>query len=340
MHFIPTGPRAARVVAHAIPKHAVLKNTALAAALLYAGMPLAHADFPDHAITIVVGYTAGGANDILARIMADKLSKELKQSVIVENKPGVASIVGATYVAKAKPDGYTLLMGASGPISFNPSLYKQLPYSPDKDLAPISLVATFPLILLTQNSNPATGTLPGLIDYANKNPKLANYGASAASFQLMTELFKKKTGTQFMYIPYKGSADSVTAVTTGDATIALVDAGPAMAGIQGGRVRPVAVTSAARVSYLPNVPTMKELGIDMQSELWSGLFAPAGTPAPIMAKLQKAVSEAVQSPEVQKRITDLSMTPKSSTSEDFHKQIEAEIALWIGVAKDAGIEPN
>jgi tripartite-type tricarboxylate transporter receptor subunit TctC len=318
----------------------LFRPAALAAAMLCTASGAASAAYPDHAITIVVGYSAGGANDILARVMAEKMSSLLKQSVIVENKPGVASIVGATYVAKAKPDGYTLLMGASGPISFNPSLYKKLPYSPDKDLVPISLVGTFPLILLTQASNPATATLAGLVDYAKKNPKASNYSASAASFQLMTELFKKKTGTQFVYIPYKGSADAITAVTTGDATMTLVDSGPATPAIQGGRVRALAVTSAARTAYLPNVPTMAELGIDMQVELWSGLFAPAGTPPDIIGKLEQTVHQAIDSPEVKKRITDLSITPTSNTSEAFHRQIETEIELWKGVAKDAGIEPN
>ena len=297
-------------------------------------------DFPTKPITIIVGYTAGGANDILARILAEKMSADLHQPVIVENRPGVSSIVGAVYVAKAKPDGYTLLLGASGPISFNPSLYKSLPYSPEKDLVPVSLVGTFPLVLLTQTANPDTATLKGLIQYAKAHPDKANYSASAASFQLITELFKRQSDTQFLYIPYKGSSESIIAVTGGDATMTLVDSGPAMPAIKGGRVRALAITSAERSPYMPDVPTMKELGVDMNVELWSGLFAPAGTPPEVVKRLERSVHDAIASPDVQQRIAGLSITPVSSTSEALAARVKKEIRLWQDVATAAGIQPN
>lgn len=304
------------------------------------GAAQAQGDYPSHPITIVVGYSAGGANDILARILAGKMSDILKQSVIVENKPGISSIVGATYVAKAKPDGYTLLMGASGPISFNPALYKSLPYSPDKDLAPISQVGIFPLVLLTQTANKQTATLEGLEAYSKAHPDKSNYSASSASFQLMTELFKKQTGTQFVHIPYKGSMNSINAVGTGDATMTLVDIGPATVGVKGGRVRALAVTSAQRARYLPDVPTMKELGINMEVELWSGLFAPAGTPPAVIQKLARTVHDAMQAPDVRKRIEALSITPTSNTPAEFAALIAKEIPMWKRVAREAGVKPN
>lgn len=304
------------------------------------GAAQAQGDYPSHPITIVVGYSAGGANDILARILAGKMSDILKQSVIVENKPGISSIVGATYVAKAKPDGYTLLMGASGPISFNPALYKSLPYSPDKDLAPISQVGIFPLVLLTQTANKQTATLEGLKAYSKAHPDKSNYSASSASFQLMTELFKKQTGTQFVHIPYKGSMNSINAVGTGDVTMTLVDIGPATVGVKGGRVRALAVTSAQRAQYLPDVPTMKELGINMEVELWSGLFAPAGTPPAVIRKLAQTVHDAMQAPDVRKRITALSITPTSDTPAEFAALIAKEIPMWKRVAREAGVKPN
>nr|WP_255592788.1 tripartite tricarboxylate transporter substrate binding protein [Bordetella sp. BOR01] len=276
----------------------------------------------------------------MARIVADKMSSILKQSIIVENKPGVASIIGATYVAKAPADGYTLLMGASGPISFNPSLYKSLPYSPDKDLTPISLVGTFPLLLLTQASNPATATVPGLIEYSKAHPEAANYSASAASFQLITELFKNKTNSNFVYVPYKGSADSITAVARGDTAMTLVDSGPGLAAVNGGRVRALAVTSAERMPYLPDVPTMRELGLDLDVQLWSGLFAPANTPREVIATLQQAVQQAITAPEVKQRIAALSITPTSSAPDALAAQVTDEIALWKKVATEAGIQPN
>lgn len=310
------------------------------AALLAAPGARAEEPYPAKPITIIVGYGPGGANDLLARLVAEKMSVLLKQPVIVENKPGAGSIIGANFVAKAKPDGYTLLMGASGPISFNPSLYKKLPYDPQKDLTPVSLLGTFPLVLVTQKSNPDTASLPGLIAYAHAHPGKSNYSASSASFQLITELFKRRTNTQFEYIPYKSSYESVMAVGTGDATISLADTSPAMQGIAGGRVRPVAVTSPQRISFLPDTPTLKELGIDMNVELWSGLFVPAGTPAAVVAKLEQTVGAIIGDGEVRKRIETLSITPVSSTSKAFAARIAEEIPLWKKVAEDAGIQPN
>lgn len=317
-----------------------------AAAVMVAGIGTAFCtaaaaqEFPTHPITIVVGYSAGGANDVLARIVAEKMTASLGQTVVVVNKPGVASIIGAGFVAQQKPDGYTLLMGASGPMSFNPALYKTLPYAPDKDFVPISLVGTFPLVLLTQTANAETATVSALIRFVKAHPGGCNFSASAASFQLMTELFKRQAGIQCQYIPYKGSSDSIVAVGSGDATMTLVDIGPAIPAVAGQRVRAVAITAGSRVPALPSTPTMKQAGIDLDVELWSGLFAPAGTPAPIVRKLESAVRDAVASPDVQERIGALSITPKSSTSEELAARVKSEIRIWQQVAKDAGIQPN
>jgi tripartite-type tricarboxylate transporter receptor subunit TctC len=311
-----------------------------AAAMLAVSSVRAEDAYPSKPITIIVGYTTGGANDLLARVVAEKMSTLLKQPVIVENKPGAGSIIGANFVAKAKPDGYTLLMGASGPISFNPSLYKKLPYDPQKDLTPVSLVGTFPLILLTQKSNPDTGSLPNLIAYAKGHPANSNYSASSASFQLISELFKRQTQTKFEYIPYKGSYESVMAVSTGDATMTLVDSGPAMQGVAGGRVRALAVTSPQRTSFLADTPTLKELGIDMNVELWSGLFVPAGTPPAVVGKLEQTVKTIMDDADVRKRVESMSITPASSTSKDFAARIAEEIPFWQKIAQAAGIQPN
>src|SRR3990167_566257 len=298
----------------------------------------AAADFPTRPITIVVGFSAGGSSDVLARIVAEKLSIGLGQPVVVENRAGVASIVGAAFVAKAKPDGYTLLIGASGPIVFNHALYAKLPYTP-QDFAPISLIGTFPLLLLTQANNPAK-SIQELISYSRQNPDKANYGASSASFQLITELFNSKTGARFAHIPYKGSNDSITAVMTGDVTMTLVDAGAASAGLQSGRVKALAVTSAERLKDFPNIPTMSELGVDLKVSFWSGLLAPAGTPAPIVKRLQEEMVRVIDMPDVKKRISALSVTPVSSTPEEFAKLIATEIPLWRQVAQDNNIKAN
>jgi tripartite-type tricarboxylate transporter receptor subunit TctC len=303
-------------------------------------LPLAAgaADYPTRPITIVVGFSAGGSSDVLARIVAEKLALALGQPVVVENRAGVASIVGAAFVAKAKPDGYTLLMGASGPIVFNHALYAKLPYGP-QDFAPVSLVCTFPLLLLTQAANPAK-SVPELVNFSKQNPGKANYGASSASFQLITELFNSKTGARFAHIPYKGSNDSIMAVMTGDVTMALVDAGAASAALQGGRVKALAVTSAERLRDMPGLPTLSELGVDLKVSFWSGLLAPAGTPAAIVKRLQEEIAKVVELPDVRKRMSDLSVTPASSTPEEFARLIATEIPLWTRVAQDNNIKAN
>jgi tripartite-type tricarboxylate transporter receptor subunit TctC len=294
------------------------------------------ADFPTRQITIVVGYSPGGANDLLARIVAEKLTTTLGQPVVVENRPSVASIVGAAYVAKAKPDGYTLLMGASGPIVFNHSLYAKLPYGP-QDFAPISLIGTFPMVLLTQANNPAK-TVQELVNFSKANPDKSNYSASAASFQLITELFNNKTGARFAHVPYKGSNDAITAIMAGDVTMSLVDTGPASRALQGGRVKAMAITSVERLPEMASIPTMSELGIDLKVSFWSGLLAPAGTPAPILKQLQEEVARVLAMPDVIKRIAALSITPKGNTPEEFAKLIASEIPLWKKVAQDNNIK--
>jgi tripartite-type tricarboxylate transporter receptor subunit TctC len=300
-------------------------------------LPFAQAaDFPVKPITIIVGYTPGGANDILARIVAEKLTVSMGQPVVVENKASVASIVGASFVAKAKPDGYTIIMGASGPMVFNHALYAKLPYA-SQDFAPISLVGTFPMVLLTQSANPAK-TVQELVNVSKQNPEKSNYSASSASFQLITELFNSRTGAKFGHVPYKGSNESITAVIAGDVTMTLVDAGPASRAMQGGRVKAMAVTSSERLPEMPNLPTMKEVGVDLNVSFWSGLLAPAGTPAQIVKQLSDEIAKVLAMPDVVKRISALSITPKSSTPEEFSKLIASEIPVWKKVAQDNNIK--
>ncbi|MES1979179.1 MAG: tripartite tricarboxylate transporter substrate binding protein [Pseudomonadota bacterium] len=301
-------------------------------------MAAAQGAYPNRPVTIVVGYSAGGGVDAMARIMAEKLPSIIGQPVIVENRPSVGAIVGTSYVAKAKPDGYTLLMGAPGPIIFNHAVYAKLPYAP-QDLTPISFVSDSPLILIVNANNPAKN-VQELVAQSKQNPDKSNYGASSASFQLITELFKKKTGGQFTHIPYKGANDAVTAVMAGDITMALADAGPASVGLQSGRVKALAVTSAQRMKDYPNVPTLSELGIDLKVSLWIGLLAPAGVPADILKTLQDAVAKAVAMPDVQKRMTTMSVIPMSNTSEEFAKVIASEIPVWKQLAIDNNIKAN
>ncbi len=296
------------------------------------------ADYPTKPITVVVGYAAGGGVDAIARIVAEKLPAALGQPVVVENKPSVAGIVGTTFVAKAKPDGYTLMMAAPGPIIFNHAIYAKLPYAP-QDVMPISFVADAPLILLVNAGNPVK-SVQELVTQSKQNPEKANYGASSASFQLINELFQRKTGAKFTHIPYKGTNEAVLAVMSGDVSMTIADAGPASIGLQTGRVKALAVTSAQRLKDYPNVPTLSELGVDLKISLWFGMMAPAGTPPEIIKRLQDEIAKVVAMPDVQKRLTTMSVIPVSNTPEEFAKIIATEIPMWKQIAADNNIRAN
>ena len=318
-----------------------LMVTAVATALSSAATPLAAQPtdpYPNKPIKIIVGYAPGGANDILARLVGQKMSEAFGQPVLVENRASTAAIIGTDAVAKAAPDGYTLLLGASGPIVFNPALYAKLPYA-TKDLAPVSLIGSFPLILAVQGKGPLR-SVAELAAYSKAHPDKSNYGASAASFRLATELLKARAGIHAEHIPYKGSAESVNAVVAGQVLMTLVDSGPAAGAIKGGLLRGLAVTSPKRMAALPEVPTMAEQGIDLQITLWSGLLAPAGTPAAIIHKLQTEVARIVRLPDVRERMNALGIDADGGTAEEFAKVIATEIPLWGGVAKANNIRAD
>jgi tripartite-type tricarboxylate transporter receptor subunit TctC len=320
--------------------HMILKmitRTVLGLALGVGAMAGALAqDYPNRPITLVVGYTAGGGVDTIARIVAEKLSANLGQPVLVENRPGVGAVIGASYVAKAKPDGYTLTLGAPGPFVFNYALNAKLPYSP-QDFTPIGLVATSPMVLLTQAQNPAK-SVADLVAFSKQHPDKANYGSSSAAFQLVTELFNTKTGARLAHIPYKSVVEGITALISGDITTVLSDIGPASAALQSGRVKALAITSTQRLKDLPNVPTFTEQGIDLTVSVWYGLIAPAGTPAAIVKRLNDELAKIVAMPDVQKRLTGMAVIPQTSTPEAFSQLIESEIPMWKKVALDNNIK--
>ncbi|HET9351390.1 MAG TPA: tripartite tricarboxylate transporter substrate binding protein, partial [Burkholderiales bacterium] len=229
----------------------------------------AQESYPSKPIRIIVGYSAGGGNDIIVRVMQPELAKGLGQPVVVENRPGAQSIVAAELVAKAPADGYTLLMGPSGPMTINPATYSKLPYHPQRDFAPISMICSFPLIVVVSSSLPVKN-IQDLVAYAKANPGKSNYASSAGVFQVATELFKQKTGTSFEMIPYKGSGESIQAVIAGQVTMTIVDPAPAAGPLKAGTIRALAVTSANRHPNWPDVPTMAEAGVaDMEVPVWT-----------------------------------------------------------------------
>ena len=318
----------------------LLRTAALALAALAAVGVQAQPAYPARPIQLIVGYAAGGGTDLLARIVAVKLGEGLGQPVVIENKVGAQSIIAAQYVAKANPDGYTLLLGPSGPMSMNPALYSKLPYAPLRDFAPISLLGSFPLILAVGQNHPAK-TVQQLVDYAKANPDKSNYGASAAPFQLAAELFKQKTGTAFQHIAYKGSNESVNATATGEVTMTLADPPPLVGQVKAGRVRALAITTPSRHPAWPDVPTLREAGFaDMDIALWTGILAPAGTPPTVIRRLQDEVARVLKLPEVRERILALGIDPVASTPEEFSRVIAADIVKWTAVAKAANIKAD
>jgi tripartite-type tricarboxylate transporter receptor subunit TctC len=310
------------------------------ACLGFAAEASAQENYPNKPIHIIVGFAAGGGNDIIVRVLAPKMSEGLGQPVIVENKPGAQSIIAAEYVARSAPDGYTLLMGPSGAMTMNPAIYSKLPYSPLKDFVPISMIGDFPLILLVSADLPVN-SVKELIEYAKANPNSANYSASAAPFQLAAELFNQKTGTKFAHIPYKSSGDSVNAVMAGQVTITVSDPPPAIGPIKGGKVRALAVTSSKRDPAWPDVPTMAEAGgPDLEIRLFTGFHAPAGTPMAIVNRVQQEVARAVRLPEIKERLDQMSIVPSGNTSDEFRAIIARDIEKWTAVAKAANIKAD
>ncbi len=316
---------------------------ASAAVLLHSSVPaLAQADpaagYPKQPIRMIVGLAPGGSNDIIARVVAQKLTERLGQPVIVENKPGAGGTIAADMVARATPDGYTLLVAPAGSMVINPAVYTKLPYDPLKSFELISNIAVYHLVLSVSSSLPIK-SVKELIEWGKANPDKANYASTSAIFQLTTELFKQKTGAPFQHIPFKSGAELVTAVLTGQSTMTFADAGPAMPQFKAGTLRPLASTGATRLPELPDVPTLAEVGIEgVVVEGFIGLAAPKGTPAAIVKKLESEVVAITKLPEVAGRIREIGLIPDGSTGAAFYDRIAKDIPKYTAVAKAANIK--
>ena len=309
----------------------------LCAALLFAGAAQAQ-PYPNKPIRLVVGYSPGGGNDLIARIVAARLQERLGQPIVIDNKPGAQSIVAAEIVAKAAPDGYTLLVAPSGPMTINPAVYAKLPYAPEKDFAPVSLLAEFPLLLVVGAEQPIK-YVRELVEYGRANPKLANYASSATPFQLAGELFNERTGSAFQHIPDRGSGDAVQAVAAGQVLMTLADSGPVSGLLKGGKLRALGLTAAKRDPAFPDVPTMAEAGVpDMEISLWTGIVAPAGTPSEIVALLQKAIAETIALPDIRTALGAIAVDPRSTTPDEYRALIARDAARWKAVAATANIK--
>ncbi|TAK81429.1 MAG: tripartite tricarboxylate transporter substrate binding protein [Betaproteobacteria bacterium] len=314
-------------------------SVALAAILAAAsGLSFGQDSYPSKPIRVIIGYAAGGGNDIIVRVMQPELQKGLGQPVVIENKPGAMSIIAAEYVAKAAPDGYTIFMGPSGPMTINPATYSKLPYNAVRDFAPVSMICAFPLIVTVDPRLPVKN-IKELVDYAKANPDKANYASSAGIFQIATEMFKQRTGTKIEMILYKSSGESVQAVAGGQVMMTMTDPPPATGALKSGKIRGLAVTSPQRHPSWPDLPTMAEAGVpDMEVPVWTAFFAPAKTPAAIVDRLQKEVARVVQTPDVKERFATMGLQPIGSSSEDLGRRLASDIEKWTAVAKAANLK--
>ncbi|MFT0859401.1 Bug family tripartite tricarboxylate transporter substrate binding protein [Ancylobacter sp. G4_0304] len=315
--------------------------SAVGAALLLCAAPSYAADYPSEPIKLVVPFAPGGSVDTVARIIGQELTKELGQSIVVENRAGAGGNIGFETVAKAKPDGYTLLM-ASSPLAVNISLYKALGYDPKTSFAPISLVALQPNVLVVNPELPVK-TVAELIAYAKANPGKLNFGSSGlgASQHLSGELFKRRAGVEMVHVPYRGGGPAMTDLVAGRIQLMFETIPSATPYITSGQLRPLAVTVEKRSVQLPSVPTMEEAGVaDFVSRGWLGMVAPAGTPQPILDKLNAAVVKALAEPAVLKRLTELGLVVEGSSPAEFSTFLDTEITSFRTLITEANITLN
>jgi len=314
----------------------LLQALALGSALLSGGA-MAQA-WPSKPITLVVPFPAGGTTDVLARALADKLSQSLGQAVIVESKPGAGATLGADYVVKARPDGYTLLVGAVH-HTIASSVYKKLPYDFQKDLSPITTIALVPNVLVINAATPARNVAE-LVALLKANPGKMNYGSNGngTAQHLIGTQFENLTGTDIAHIPYKGSGPLATDLLGGQITMSFDTVTPVLPHIKGGKLRALAVTTARRSSALPDVPTLEEAGLKgFNIGTWFGVLAPAATPKDIVARLNTEMVKAIQSPEFRKRMDEIGAEPIGNSQEQMAQQVRGETEKFAKLVKEAKV---
>ena len=317
----------------------------IAAAL--AGMVLAASgaradDYPSRTLTLVVPYAAGGGNDAMARVVADKMSKSLGQQVVIENRGGAGGTIATRAVAKSTPDGYTLVIGGTGTFAINPTLYANAGYDPRKDFAPVGLIATSALIVLVHNSVPAS-SVPELIALAGKEPGKLNYASAGpgSGIHLATELFAAMAGIRLTHIPYRGSSPALNDLLGGHVQIYFSSLPPALGLASEGKVRALAVTGSRRANSFPHVPTVAEAALPgYEAVLHYGIAAPACTPRPIVLKLNAALRAALAAEDTNALILASGAEPLSSTPEEYAADIDREETKWSRIVRQSGAKAN
>jgi tripartite-type tricarboxylate transporter receptor subunit TctC len=297
-------------------------------------------NYPSRAITLVIPFAPGGSTSIVGRGIADKMSELLGEKVVVDNRPGAGGTVGTKAVAKSDPDGYTLLLGYTGTLAIGPSLYKNVGYDPRKDFSPIGLIGNAPNSLVVNPSFPAK-TVAELVAYAKANPGKVNFGSAGAgtASHITGEYFARSAGITLVHIPYKGTGPALTDLLGGHIPMAFAPIPASHPNVTAGKLRALAVTSTTRSGLLPDVPTMVEAGLPgFDASLYYGLAAPAGTPRPIIAKLNKALRDALASDEVKKQLGNDGTEITPGTPEDYADFIDKDEKKWSGLVKISGVE--
>jgi tripartite-type tricarboxylate transporter receptor subunit TctC len=315
----------------------MLKGAVIGALCLVSATASAQ-DYPTKPVRIVVPYAAGGGTDALARYLAHGLERRLGQPFVIENRPGQGTAIGAAYVARAAPDGYTLLAATSSTLAINPSVYKKLSYDPLTDFAPISLIAAVPFVLVVNPSLPAR-SVAELVALAKSKPGELSYasGGMGAAHHIYVELFKSMTGVDIKHVPYRGGGPALADVVAGHVPIMFGDVGQVTGLVREGQVRALGVTVGRRVETIPDVPTMVEAGLaGFEANSWQSLVAPANLPPPIVAALSKALTAMLAEPATKEHFLELGMQPLSSTPEEFAAYLRAEVGKWAPIIKAAG----
>ena len=317
----------------------MMRFAACLAACLLAGTALAQS-YPNHPVRIVIGFTPGGGVDINARLLAAKLSEQIGQQFVVENKPGAGTNIANEYVAKSTPDGYTLLFNSAA-FAINLALYKNPPYAL-RDFAPVSVFSQSVNLLVVSASLPARN-IKELVAMAKEKPGSLNYSSAGAgtSQHMAAELFKLRTSTSIVHVPYKGSAPALTALIAGEVQLSFSNTVAINQHVKSGRLRALAVAGPKRTDVLPDVPTMKEAGVEgVEVPLWFGLLAPAGTPREIVQMLASNVAKAALSPDLRHKLVDQGADPVGNTPEEFQRQLDKEVASWLEVVKVSGAKAD
>jgi tripartite-type tricarboxylate transporter receptor subunit TctC len=311
-----------------------------ALALLCSGIVVAQA-YPDRPIRIVVPVPAGGGSDALARKLGEQMSAQLGQPVIVENRTGSAGLIGAAAVAKAKPDGYTLLLGFTGILSISPSLYKTLPLDPLRELEPVTMLVSSPLVFVARPGS-QVGSLEDLLHAARPGANPPSYGSSGngSSMHLTGELLSRAAHVPLLHVPYRGSIDALQGILGGQLDTAISDVPFYLPYLQSGKVKGIAITGVRRHPLLPDVPTFAERGLHELDGVvsWQGLFAPAGTPAPVLARIQAAAVQAMRSGELRSFMVGQGYTVDTTAGPAFRRYIADDAARWGRVIRDAHVQ--